>query len=189
MRKIRGADEQIVFSEAYCAHYYSAFHKSTIPLSDAIRYFAVISSVHDPERLQPLGIFANHPYLARMPLDIPSRHSRTWSQMLSGTRLFRKSDLSRSHAIRFFAVSSSGSSVTLSHVALALRHPSKITVFDAKPPLSEAVTLSPPKLFFGNQRIIAPQSQIINVTASNISLSVKKSNGTAPRNPWFVKVT
>ena len=93
--------------------------------------------------------------------------------MPAGTRLFRKSDLSRSHAIRFFRISSSGSPVTLSHVSLALRHPSKITVFDAKPPLSEAVTLSPPKLFFGNQHIIAPRSQIINVTASNISLSVK----------------
>ena len=82
-----------------------------------------------------------------------------------------------------FAVSSSGSPVTLSHVALALRHPSKITVFDANPPFSEAVTLSPPKLFFENQRIIAPRSQILNVTASNISLAVKISNGTASGNP------
>ena len=82
-----------------------------------------------------------------------------------------------------FAVSSSGSPVTLSHVALALRHPSKVTVFDAKPPLSEAVTLSPPKLFFGNHRLFLRRSPILNVTASNISLAVKIPNGTAPGNP------
>ena len=119
-----------------------------MPLS----FFAVISSVHDPERLQPLGVFANCPYLARMPLGI-------------------------------FAVSSSSVPVTLSHVALALRNLSKITFFDAKPPLSEAVTLSPSKLFFGNHRLFLRRSQILNVTASNLSLAVKIHNGTTPGNP------
>ena len=73
----------------------------------------------------------------------------------------------------FFVVSPSDEHVTLSHVALVLRQPSEIPVFDAKPPFSEAVTLSPPRLFFGNHRLFLRRSQILNVTASNSSLSVK----------------
>lgn len=73
----------------------------------------------------------------------------------------------------FFAIFSSGEPVTLSHVTLAARQPSEIPVFDAKTPFPEAVTLSPPRLLFVNRRLIAPQSQILNVTALNISLSVK----------------
>ena len=73
----------------------------------------------------------------------------------------------------FFVVSPSDEHVTLSHVALVLRQPSEIPVFDAKPLFSEAVTLSPPRLFFGNHRLFLRRSQILNVTASNSSLSVK----------------
>ena len=96
-----------------------------------------------PFRGHPLHpIFANQPYLARMPLGI-------------------------------FAVSSSGVPVTLSHITLVRRHPSKILVFDAKPLFSETVTLSLPKLFFVDHRLFPPRSQILNGTALNISLSVK----------------
>ena len=73
----------------------------------------------------------------------------------------------------FFTVSSSYEPETLSRVILALRHPSEIPLFDAKPPFSEAVTLSPPRLFFVNHCLFPPRSQILNVTALNISLSVK----------------
>lgn len=52
----------------------------------------------------------------------------------------------------FFTVSSSDEPVTLRPFTLAARQPSEIPVFDAKPPFSEAVTLSPPKLFFVNRR-------------------------------------
>ena len=73
----------------------------------------------------------------------------------------------------FITFSSPDEPVTLSPVTFALRHLSKNAVFDAKPPFSEAVTLSPPKLFFVNCPVVPPRSQILNVTASNISLSVK----------------
>ena len=43
----------------------------------------------------------------------------------------------------------------------------------SKPPASEAVTLSQRRLFFVNRPFVPPRSQILNVTASNISLSVK----------------
>ena len=98
-------------------------------------------------------------------------------------RLFANKPYLACMTLGFFAVSSSRSPMTLSHVALALRNPRKITVFDAKPPLSEAVTLSPPKLFFGNHRLFLRRSQILNGTGSNISLAVKIPNGTAPGNP------
>ena len=83
----------------------------------------------------------------------------------------------------FFTVFSPGESMTLSPVTLAQYYPGKIPIFDAKPPISEAVTLSPPRFFFVNRPVFPLRSQILNVTASNISLSVKCSNGTDPRNP------
>lgn len=102
----------------------------------------VASPRPDPRHLPAPGVFANRPFLGRMPLG-------------------------------FFAFSSFGKPVTLSPFTLAARQPSEIPVFDAKLPFPEAVTLSPPILFFVNRRLIAPQSQILNVTALNISLSVK----------------
>ena len=89
----------------------------------------------------------------------------------------------------FFTVSSPGESMTLSPVTLAQYYPGKIPIFDAKPPISEAVTLSPSRFFFVNRPVFPLRSQILNVTASNIALSVKCSNGADPRNPRFVKVT
>ena len=83
----------------------------------------------------------------------------------------------------FFTISSPGEPVTLSPATLALHHLSKNPLFDAKPSFSEAVTLSPPRLFFVNRPFGPPRSQILNVTASNISLSVKQSNGTDRQNP------
>ena len=88
-------------------------------------------------------------------------------------RLFANSLYSERMPLGFFTISSPDEPVTLSPVTLALRHLSKNAVFDAKPPVSEAVTLSPPKLFFVNRPFVPPQSQILNVTVSNISLSVK----------------
>ena len=73
----------------------------------------------------------------------------------------------------FVTFSSPDEPVTLSPVTLALRHLSKNAVFDAKPPFSEGVTLSPPKLFFVNRPFVPPRRQILNVTALNIFLSVK----------------
>ena len=83
----------------------------------------------------------------------------------------------------FVTFSASDEPVPLSPATLTIRHLSKNPVFDAKPPIFEAVTLSPPRLFLLNRPLFHPRSQILNVTASNISLSVKCSNGTDPRNP------
>ena len=89
------------------------------------------------------------------------------------TRYFANSLYPKRVPLCFFAFSASDEPVTLSKVTLALRHLSKNTVFDAKPPVSEAVTLSPSRLFFVNRPFVHPRSQILNVTASNIFLSVK----------------
>ena len=89
------------------------------------------------------------------------------------TRYFANSLYPKRVPLGFFAFSASDEPVTLSPVTLALRHLSKNAIFDAKPPVSEAVTLSPPKLFFVNRPFVPPRSQILNVTASNIFLSVK----------------
>ena len=89
------------------------------------------------------------------------------------TRYFANSLYPKRVPLCFFAFSASDEPVTLSKVTLALRHLSKNAVFDAKPPVSEAVTLSPSRLFFVNRPFVHPLSQILNVTASNIFLSVK----------------
>ena len=47
----------------------------------------------------------------------------------------------------FFTFSSHDEPVTLSQVFLVLYYPSKISIFDAKPPIIEAVTLYLPQLF------------------------------------------
>ena len=73
----------------------------------------------------------------------------------------------------FFTFSSPDEPVTLSPATFALRYLSKNPVFDAKPPIFEAVTYTPHRLFFLNRPLFPPRSQILNVTASNISLSVK----------------
>ena len=67
------------------------------------------------------------------------------------TRYFANSLYPKRVPLGFFAFSTSDEPVTLSQVTLALRHLSKNAVFDAKPPVSEAVTLSPSKLFFVNR--------------------------------------
>ena len=69
----------------------------------------------------------------------------------------------------FFTASSPGESMTLSPVTLAQYYPGKIPIFDAKPSISEAVTLSPSRFFFVNRPVFPLRSQILNVTESDIS--------------------
>ena len=69
----------------------------------------------------------------------------------------------------FFTVSSPSESMTLSPVTFAQYNPSEIPIFDAKPPISEAVTLSPSRFFFVNRPVFPLRSQILNVTESDIS--------------------
>ena len=87
-----------------------------------------------------------------MPLDIPVASLTLDLGRPQSPGFFTNRPYLAHMPLGFFAVSSSGDPVTLSHVTLAQRRPSKISVFDAKPPFSEAVTLSPPKLFFVNRR-------------------------------------
>ena len=51
----------------------------------------------------------------------------------------------------FFTFFSPDEPVTLSPVFLTQHYLSKISIFDAKPPILEAVTLYPPRLFFGKR--------------------------------------
>ena len=98
---------------------------------------------------------------------------KAYPKFEAATRYFANSLYPKRVPLGFFAFSASGEPVTLSQVTLALRHLRKNPVFDAKPPFSEGVTLSPSKLFFVNRPFIHPRSQILNVTASNIFLFVK----------------
>jgi len=78
----------------------------------------------------------------------------------------------------FFTASSSGESMTLSPVTLAQYYPYKIPIFDAIQPISEAVTLYLPQLFFCKRPSNCALAPILNVTASYIAPSVKLPNGT-----------
>ena len=69
----------------------------------------------------------------------------------------------------FFAVSFPGESMTLSPVTLAQYYSSEISIFDAKPPISEAVTLYLSQLFFFKRPLVVSQRHILNVTESKIS--------------------
>ena len=73
----------------------------------------------------------------------------------------------------FFTFPFPGEPVTLSPVFLAQYYPSEISIFDAKPPIFEAVTLYPPPLFFCKRPSDHALRHILNVTASYISPSVK----------------
>ena len=91
----------------------------------------------------------------------------------NSTRYFTNSLYPECVPLGFVTFSASDGPVTLSQVTLTLRYLSKNAVFDAKPPIFEAVTYTPHRLFFLNRPLFPPRSQILNVTASNISLSVK----------------
>mgnify|MGYP004504453171 CR=1 FL=1 len=73
----------------------------------------------------------------------------------------------------FFTFSSPDEPVTLSPVFLAQYYPSEIPIFDAKPPIFEAVTLYLPPLFFCKRPSDRALRHTLNVTASYISPSVK----------------
>ena len=73
----------------------------------------------------------------------------------------------------FFTASSPNESMTLSPVTLVQYYPDKIPIFDAKPLISESVTLSLLCFSSANHQLSPSRRRILNVTASNISLSVK----------------
>ena len=69
----------------------------------------------------------------------------------------------------FFTVSSPGESMTLSLVTLAQYYPSEISIFDAKPLISEVVTLSLLCFSSANHLLSQSRRRILNVTESDIS--------------------
>ena len=71
--------------------------------------------------------------------------------------------------LNLFKVSSPGESMTLSPVTLAQYYSREISIFDAKPPISEAVTLYLSQLFFFKRPLVVSQRHILNVTESKIS--------------------
>ena len=75
--------------------------------------------------------------------------------------------------LNLFTVSSPGESMTLSPITLAQQNPSEISIFDAIQPISEAVTLYLPQLFFCKRPSVRALMPILNVTEFDISYSVK----------------
>jgi len=69
----------------------------------------------------------------------------------------------------FFTVSFPDESMTLSPVTLAQQNTSEIPIFDAKPLISEAVTLSLLCFSSANHQLSHPRRHILNVTESDIS--------------------
>ena len=72
----------------------------------------------------------------------------------------------------FFTVSFPGESMTLNPVTLAQYYLGKILIFDAKPLISEAVTLSLLYISSANHQLSPSRRRILNVTESDISYSV-----------------
>lgn len=69
----------------------------------------------------------------------------------------------------FFTASSPGKSMTLSPVTLLQYYPDKIPIFDAKPLISESVTLSLLCFSSANHQLSPSRRRILNVTESDIS--------------------
>ena len=91
--------------------------------------------------------------------DDNHRWSRYFTNLLYPNRM----------ALGFFTVSFPGESMTLSLVTLAQYYPSKIPIFDAKPLISEVVTLSLLCFSSANHLLSQSRRRILNVTESDIS--------------------
>ena len=91
--------------------------------------------------------------------DDNHRWSRYFTNLLYPNRM----------ALGFFTVSFPGESMTLSLVTLAQYYPSKIPIFDAKPLISEVVTLSLLCFSSANHLLSQSRRRILNVTESDIT--------------------
>ena len=154
---------------------------SRLPAHPSVRLLSTYISAQPRAGKQKIALRHRN---SRPPWPRPVQaNKKSASVSFTGIGFFANLLYSNRMPLGFFAVSFPGKSMTLSPVTLAQYYPGKIAIFDTKPPISEAVTLSPPRFFFVNRPVFPLRSQILNVTASNISLSVKCSNGTDPRNP------
>ena len=91
------------------------------------------------------------------------------SYLLAGIGFFTNLLYPERMPLGFFAVSSPGESMTLSLVTLAQYYPSEISIFDAKPLISESVTLSFLSFSSANHQLSQYRRRILNVTESDIS--------------------
>ena len=90
-------------------------------------------------------------------------------KFVAATRHFTNLLYPNRMALGFFTVSFPGESMTLSLVTLAQYYPSKIPIFDAKPLISEVVTLSLLCFSSANHLLSQSRRRILNVTESDIS--------------------